>query len=594
MNRESKKCQNCHDEFWIEPDDFVFYKKMDVPPPTFCPECRLVRRMSVRNERSLYKDICDLCGKQFISMYSPNENFKVYCRECWYSDKWDALSYSKKYDFSKPFFEQFRQLTESVPHIGIVYIHENFNCDYANYVADSKNVYLSQSIIAKSEDVYYSKNIDSSKEIFDCLALKDSEKCYWNLDGSKNYQCRFILKSRECINSDFLFDCVNCQNCFLGSNLRNKRFVIRNKQYSKENYFAEVSKINFGQKSEIDKLNLEFLNLVEKSLHKFGNLTKTINCTGDNLENCKNVLWSFDTYNAENLKFCSRSPRMQDSYDLYGGADGELLYEAIYSGYRSYNSQFFYFGEVTINSQYVNECLGNSSHLFACVGLRNKQYCILNKQYTKEEYEELVPKIIEHMNEMPYVDKQGRVYKYGEFFPPELSPFTYNETIAQEYFPLTKEQVIEQGYQWKDPETRNYQIDIMSENLPDNIKDVDDSIIGKVIECAHNGECNEQCTEAFKIIKEELQFYKKMNLPLPRLCPNCRHYGRLKQRNPLKLWNRKCQCSGGKSDNGVYQNTAKHKDHPEDQPCPNEFETSYIPERPEIVYCEACYQAEVV
>ena len=63
--------------------------------------------------------------------------------------------------------------------------------------------------------------------------------------------------------------------------------------------------------------------------------------------------------------------------------------------------------------------------------MRNNSYCILNKQYTKEEYEALVSKIIEQMNTMPYVDKNGVTYKYGEFFPIELSPFGYNETVAQ-------------------------------------------------------------------------------------------------------------------------------------------------------------------
>ncbi|MEE8131863.1 MAG: hypothetical protein V3T98_02355, partial [Candidatus Paceibacterota bacterium] len=87
-------------------------------------------------------------------------------------------------------------------------------------------------------------------------------------------------------------------------------------------------------------------------------------------------------------------------------------------------------------------------------------------------------------------------------------------------------------------------------------------------------------------------FYKKMNLPLPRLCPNCRHYQRIKQRNPLKLWHRKCQCAGKKSDNEVYKNTIEHF-HKTDH-CPNEFETTYSSERKEIVYCERCYQQEVV
>jgi hypothetical protein len=203
------------------------------------------------------------------------------------------------------------------------------------------------------------------------------------------------------------------------------------------------------------------------------------------------------------------------------------------------------------------------------------------------------------------VDKKGRVYKYGEFFPPELSPFAYNETIAQEYFPLTKEQALAQGYAWKDPEERNIHPDIRTEDLPDHIKDVKDDILGKIIQCGHSQikedgtlemGCNEQCTTAFKIIPQELQFYRRMNLPLPRLCPNCRHYQRLKQRNPLKLWHRKCMCQGKYGTNNLqlttYNNTVTHFHG--DQPCPNEFETSYAPDRPEIVYCEECYNAEVV
>ena len=41
-----------------------------------------------------------------------------------------------------------------------------------------------------------------------------------------------------------------------------------------------------------------------------------------------------------------------------------------------------------------------------------------------------------------------------------------------------------------------------------------------------------------------------------------------------------------------YQNTVEHSHHK--GKCPNEFETSYAPDRPEIVYCEQCYQAEVI
>ncbi len=192
------------------------------------------------------------------------------------------------------------------------------------------------------------------------------------------------------------------------------------------------------------------------------------------------------------------------------------------------------------------------------------------KNLTKEEYEALVPKIIQHMNDMPYVDKKGRVYKYGEFFPVELSPFAYNETIAQEYFPRVQSEVAEAGYRWRDPDIKQYKVTLQPQDLPDHIKDVSDDILNQVIGCEHAGSCNEQCMTAFKIIPSELQFYRAMNLALPRLCSNCRHYARLSQRTPFMLWDRTCSK------------------------CAKPIKTSYAPERPEIIYCEQCYQQEVV
>src|SRR6185503_14223080 len=112
----------------------------------------------------------------------------------------------------------------------------------------------------------------------------------------------------------------------------------------------------------------------------------------------------------------------------------------------------------------------NCKYIFGCVGLRNAKYCIFNKQYTKEEYEELMPKIIEHMNKVPYIDKKGKEYKFGEFFPSELSPFGYNETEAPEHFPLTKEEALAKGFKWQDNIQRTTGKETLKpENIPDSI-----------------------------------------------------------------------------------------------------------------------------
>src|SRR3990167_3377775 len=596
MNPETKICQNCYQNFTIEPEDFKFYEKISVPPPTWCPECRMIRRFTFRNEHTLFRRKCDLCGKDIVANFSANGKSRVYCPECWWSDKWDPLSYGKEYDFSKSFFEQFRSIAKITPHLNL-WAFNMVNSDYANYCGYVKNIYLSVSVVG-GEDIYYSSYLDKSFNIFDSDKVKDSELCYENINGANNSRSHFLVDSRDCIDSLFLYNCVNCQNCFMSSNLRNKKFHIRNEPYSKEEYFKKLEDNNLGSNKSITELKVDFSELHKNALHKFAAVIKSVGVTGDNITASKN---SHNVYNAEeveNVNFSWRVHHLKDSYDVAGVIFSELCYEVSTGGDYNYLGKFYTHSKSVNNFEY-SHFSPDSSNLFGCYGLRSKSYCILNKQYTKEEYETLVPRIIKHMNDMPYIDKKGRVYKYGEFFPPELSPFSYNETIAQEYFPLTKEEALNQGYSWKDTEPRNYQITLKTEDIPDHIKDVPDSILNDIIQCAHNigtsddvQNCNEQCTEAYLIIPQELDFLRKQNLPIPRLCPNCRHYSRIKQRNPLKLWHRKCQCAGSKSENQVYANTIAHE-HGENH-CENNFETTYAPERQEIVYCESCYLKEVV
>src|SRR3989344_4827966 len=101
MGPESKTCQSRKQDFIIEPEDFAFYERIKVPPPTFCPDCRFQRRMMFRNERTMYHSVCGLCGKKILSAYAPEKSYKIYCHECWWSDAWDSLAYGRDYDFKK-------------------------------------------------------------------------------------------------------------------------------------------------------------------------------------------------------------------------------------------------------------------------------------------------------------------------------------------------------------------------------------------------------------------------------------------------------------------------------------------------------------
>jgi len=575
MNKEYKNlvlgCQNCKNDFTIEPEDFNFYEKIKVPPPTFCPECRMIRRMTWRNERSLFHRTCDFSGKNIITMFHPEAKVKVYDRDIWWSDKWEPTDYGMKYDFSRPFFEQYKELLSKVPLANV----GNTNCvnsPYGNHDADCKNCYLVYASYL-AEDVSYSQGAAGLKNCIDTYTLQNSEQCYEDVICDKLFNTNFSYNSDESISSAFLKHCINCQDCIGCINQRNKRYCIFNKQYNKEDYLEEKGKLDFGSFKKLSKFKEQYKDFTLTYPNKYGNIIKSTNISGDNIGNAKNVHYSFDIYqDIEDSKYVAHGLGAKDSFDCYGfGGGAYLLYEGVDTGLKGSINYFSVLNHSCMDTNYTYMCY-NSKNLFGCIGIRKGQYCILNKKYTKEEYEELIPKIKQHMIDIPYTDSKGIVYKYGEFFPSEISPFAYNETIAQEYFPLKVEDIKKNGYFYREPMKRDYKITVKSENLPDHIKSVEDNIVDEIISCPNNGNELTMCTEAYRITEDELTFLRRYGIALPRYCPNCRHYERLKQRNPLRLWHRKCMNKG----------------------CLNEFETSYAPERPEIIYCEKCYQNEVI
>lgn len=578
MDSETKQCQNCQGEFTIEPEDFQFYEKIQVPPPTWCPECRAIRRRVWRNERSLHRRKCDLCAKDVIAMYPANAPFPVYCQDCWNSDKWDSLAYGREYDFSRPFFEQFHELQNVVPrnNLGIM---NNKNSPYINYVWNSNNCYMCLDM-GYGENCLYCNACHFFKDSADNSYCKKLELCYACIDSRDSTRSDSLEKCENCLDSHFLWDCKGCSSCILCAGLRNQKYCILNQQYSKEEYEEKKKEYVGGSFLTREKSRALFDELKLQAIHRENSNIQAAGCTGDNIWNSNRCFVSFNVYRSQNCKFVNDiDSDMKDSMDLSNAAEGELLYEGTSlsgSGLR------FDVWVVGMNIEYSSLCIRNAANLFGCIGVNNKSYCILNKQYSEAEYASMVERIKEQMREMPYHDKQGRVYTYGEFFPIELSVFPYNESKSQEYHPLTKEKAALQGYRWSEPEERHYAVTKQTADLPDGIDEVLDSITSDVIACSHGGSCGHTCSTAFKITPEELLFYRRMRVPLPRVCPNCRYHERMGRRNPMRLWPRQCMCKG---------NGGNHA-HGE-SPCSVEFQTTYAPGRPEIIYCESCYNSEI-
>src|SRR3989344_552392 len=208
MNPEIKKCQNCKNSLVIEPKDFKFYEKIDVPPPTFCPECRQQRLMTWRNDYNFFVRECELCRKSILSVYSSDKPAPVYCPKCWWGDGWDAKKYAKEFDFNKSFFVQFKELLDAVPALAILN-DDGFgsvNCPYTNYFALGKNCYMLINSW-KVEDCMYSVCLVGAKDAVDCaLIFNGGERLYHAINVNNSSRSRYIFNSAGLLDCSFCFD----------------------------------------------------------------------------------------------------------------------------------------------------------------------------------------------------------------------------------------------------------------------------------------------------------------------------------------------------------------------------------------------------
>ncbi len=457
MDSQSKICQNCKKDFIIEPDDFGFYEKIKVPPPTFCFECRVQRKMIRRNERTLYKRKCNLCKSDIISMHPANAIFAVYCPKCWWGDNWDPMNYGKEYDFSKPFFEQWKELSLVVPRASL-YQKNNVNSPYSNHSEGLKNSYMALNC-GLAENIFNSKWIVNAKDLADCYVAPNCELSYEIIESKRCYRSSYLELCKDCIDSSYLYNYYDCMNCFLSSNLRNKKYIFKNQQLSKKEYEKAISDFVGSFSGHLKAWDIFQKEILLATPRRYMISGKWVNSSGDYIfGGSKNLKKCFRISVSEDCAYCVDSMDLKDCYDAYESAlpGCEQQYECHAGNHLSFSK----FSSVSYDSHDLEYCemCHDSEYLFGCIALRKKKYCILNKQYSKEKYESMVKDIKKQTDEIPYRDKKGIIYKYGEYFPSEISPFCYNESIAQEFFPLDKRTAIREKYLWKDREKRDYKL----------------------------------------------------------------------------------------------------------------------------------------
>ncbi|MEK7539453.1 MAG: hypothetical protein AAB595_02345 [Patescibacteria group bacterium] len=551
-----QKCKKCEQKFILEKNDLSFYEKMKVPSPKICPDCRFKIRAIWRNERTLYNRICNLCSRSIISMYNPNSLYVVYCNECWVSDKWDPYSYALDYDSKISFFDQFNELIKKVSKsatFSSAATGSNVNSEYTNFAGGNKDSYLIFNSGPNNENCAYSRGIIASRDIYDVYYGNVIENVYESINVHKSNGVAWGQNVSDCIDSRFILNCSGCQNCFGCVNLRHKSYHFFNEPLKREEWLKRVSEIS-GSFLKTEKIKKKFLEFSLKFPYRNNNNLKVENCVGDYIFESKNCHKCFEVFFCEDMRHSFSVKRGKDCADMIGHCRrSELLYNGVGVGAGARNIICSWWVESSQDVEY-SFATRRSNDCFGCDAIKGGSFVILNKRYSKDEYHKIKDNIIKELKDKDI---------YGDFFPIDLAFFAYNETIAQDNIPLIKEEALGQGFRWEDSiQKTEGKGTLKPEKIPDHIKDVEDSILDEILTCV-------ECSRNYRLIRRELEFYRKMLIPIPQKCWNCRFTNRIIRRGSYKFFNRNC---------------AK---------CQKEIKTSYAPDRPEIVYCEHCYQQEV-
>ncbi len=517
-----KTCSISGEVFEISERDLEYYKRLGVPEPTLCPRERVRRRMAIRNERNLYRRKSDMSGDTMISMYHFDLPYPVYTKEEWLSDKWNAGDYAQDIDWDKPFFDQFFELQKKVPRANLAIFTNAENSDFCNYVGDIKNCYLCFGSIF-IEDCMYG-NPYYSKDCVDCFLVRKSEFCYECIDCEELYHCAYLQECYQSNDCFFSYDLKGCRDCFGCTGLRKKQYCLFNEEVGREKYEKYMKEFSFCDKDKVEEVETKLSKLKAKHPHLAMVSLNCENVSGNYIFNSKNCFNCFQITENEDCSYNIQTTTSKDCYDMNYTEENELCYEHL-GNYRNYKSLF---SALPYGCSEIFYCdyVTNLKNCFGCAGLRDKQYCILNKQYKKEEYEGIIPRLIKLM------EKHG---EWGEFFPVKYSPFAYNETVAQDYFPLSREEALKRGYRWREEDKSEF--GPSDYQVPHDIGQVPDDICTKVLACEVSG-------RNYKITPAELRFYKRMKVPVPRKHFNERHKARLAKRLPYEINERSCDnCS---------------------------------------------------
>jgi hypothetical protein len=209
-------------EKWMMTDEEIgWYKKFNVPPHDWSPETRMKQVVGYFEMYQFWYRRHPDTGTKHLSSIHPSTKIHSLPDEDWFGR--DFSNFQKMVDLRRSFFDQMYVLLLQVPIPASRHIEKPVNSITISSFGDVNSLFV---CACKSKNSMYSTDVYHLEDSLECSAGSYISNSFRVLQSHRIHHCQFVHISFDCLDSSFLFDCRNCQNCFGASNKRNKKWEL--------------------------------------------------------------------------------------------------------------------------------------------------------------------------------------------------------------------------------------------------------------------------------------------------------------------------------------------------------------------------------
>ncbi|MFH1405436.1 MAG: hypothetical protein ABIH21_05095 [Patescibacteria group bacterium] len=492
-------CELTGEKWQMTDEEIEVFRQLGVPPPNISPKTMVKWLAGFGTGVAIWKNKDVRTGKDIYSYIHPDHFIKVMDDKEWMNEE---FLMNDELNIQAPFFPQLESHLRQIP-LGALLDEGSSPNSFGVELIKSENCYMTF-FAYKCRKMLNTINGVMSEDCYDVTNTYDSKESALSNLSYRLFRCRYVNACHDCMSSSFLFDCRNCEYCFGATNKRNKSYLFFNQQCSKEEWEKKVGEIDLGCRDVFEEYEKKFIQLMEQeavwpenfSVHAPGSI-------GDYLVDCVNCKHGFSENDSRNCFWDFMGDRNEGNYAVTWSDDTHQSFNCngILHSQKMICSHFSWYNNAL---EYCFFCF-NCEYCFGCIGLKRKQYCIFNKQYSEDEYWLRVDEIKCAMLKRK---------EYGQFFPAKFSPISFPYSVGDFYIEYTKDEldkfevshfdamvgsIVQQSHDMLTPE-----------QLPICVQDPKaDDIVGKPV-------FDKTLKRLFTITKQELDFLRKIKLPLPK------------------------------------------------------------------------------